>query len=329
MVHLKKRLGILAILVAVIAGGIGVYVMKHSAEPGIKEKYAALHSFFKKEIEREGGAMAYKDFVRDADKNKIDTHIQAHIFGEALYEAVGLPGIDVCDTSFRFGCYHSFFAEAISASGIGILPKLDDACRNTYGKNDTRCQHGIGHGLLVYTGYDHLLDALGLCATLDSQQPTGGCFGGAFMEYNFHTMEQMEGSDYTRDMTDDKFAPCDSLPGAYRPGCYTEQVHWWRIIYKDDFTYIGTLCSTLGKDLDSYKACFRSIGDHATELALFDTSKVIAACNLMPSQAGTQLCYEGSSWLMLGSPDKKDAYMKMCEVLHDEMKQACYDRADF
>jgi hypothetical protein len=294
-------------------------------DPSIKEQYSELRKKLTDAIEEDGAQTAYAAFLEAVPSVPIDTHTQAHIFGEALYSVEGLSGIEVCDDSLRFGCYHSFFGRAIYEQGIGILPELDAACRSAYGDTNTKCQHGLGHGLIVYTGYEDLLGALELCETIPWQE-TGGCSGGVFMEYNFHTMEQVDDGLYVRPLDDDPFAPCNTLPERFRPSCYLEQVQWWEKIYDLDFTYIGTLCEQLPKEDGTYYSCFRGVGNHWAENALFDQKEIERMCQTMPNQEATELCYEGVSWLIVDEDEHKDLYTAMCSHLTGERNEQCVAR---
>lgn len=293
-----------------------------------KTHYSELRSSWKKAIQTHGGQEAYAQFKESVDSVSIDEHTQAHIFGEALYKVEGLEGISVCDQSMRFGCYHSFFGQAIHEHGIDILPELDAACRANYGDTDTKCQHGLGHGVLVYTGYDELVGALELCRSISSD-PTGGCSGGVFMEYNYHTMEEVEEGTYMRVLGENKFEPCDTLPEEFHQSCYLEQVQLWAATFNYDFTYIGTLCQTLARETGAFDSCFRGIGNHLADTVAFDTEAIITGCNNMSSTDAIELCFEGASWLLIGVEEydtHKDLYVTLCSLLVGVAQQRCYER---
>jgi hypothetical protein len=166
-----------------------------------------------------GPEEAHKAFLLEAISTSsaaISPHDQAHAFGEALYAVAGLSGLSYCDSSFEFGCYHSFFGIAVAKEGIGILPEFKDACTSRYPALSLPCQHGIGHGVLVYTDYENIVKALELCETI-ADLPTGGCSSGVFMEYNFHTMDESQSDNYVREKNDDVYAPCNALPLRFQP----------------------------------------------------------------------------------------------------------------
>lgn len=326
-----KRLIILGVVLSACAallvfGGYTWIKGNDTQEPAIKTEYEKMRSAFQRSIEEVGGQEAYASFLETVDQSPIDTHTQAHIFGEALYNVEGLEGVSVCDTSLRFGCYHSFFGQAIFEKGIEILPELNLLCRSNYGE-DTKCQHGLGHGLLVYTGYEELLPALELCESIDAEQ-TGGCLGGVFMEYNFHTMDQVDGGLFLRPLKDDPYEPCNTLPERFHPACYLEQVQWWETVYAADFVYIGTLCEPLSKESGAYASCHRGVGNHYAEVSLFDFDKIEAVCSSLATDEATQYCREGVTWLIVGREEHKDLYMSFCALLTGTAQETCYARWD-
>ena len=274
-------------------------------------------------IRRKGSQEAYQLFLTQAPQNtEIDTHTHAHLFGEALYETDGLEGISICDDSFAFGCYHSFLGSAIYHEGIETLPLFDKACTDIYGSKNLPCQHGIGHGVLVYTGYDDLVGALDLCRII-SERPTGGCSSGIFMEYNFHTMESSRGADYLRPLTENPYAPCDSLPDLYQSSCYYEQIHWWLNVYSGDVQTIALLCTELAPESDIRTACFNGIGHYVTANADYNYDTIVSTCSLMPDEQTRGLCHEGASWLMISKTEHTEEAYQLCDVLPEPYTTSC------
>lgn len=209
-----------------------------------------------------------------------------------------------------------------------MLPELDALCREEYGEIDTRCQHGLGHGLLVYTGYENLLEAIELCASLPSWQPTGSCAGGVFMEYNFHTMEESEGTTYTRDSSGDLYEPCSSLPEEFQPSCYHEQVQWWLTVFDNDFEYVGSLCVPLKDNSISWDSCYQRIGNFITEFRNGDYDTIIEMCSKMENDTADHLCREGSTYPMTAIPAYRETKLRLCDTLSSEVQKRCFATVD-
>ncbi len=269
----------------------------------------------------------YGRIIEEITQRGTQTHTLMHMLGELLYEEYDMKGLGECDGSFGFGCYHGFFNAAIYAKGIEILPELDAACKEKYGSVDTRCQHGLGHGLLVYTGYENLLDALTWCTTI-SAKPTGGCTGGVFMEYNFHTMEEPS-EDYYRPLGENMYLPCISLPEQFQASCFQEQPQWWARHLSNDYKRMGELCAELSVGTANSNACFQGIGNTITEQSRYAYDVVIKECNTMPHEHAQALCREGASWQFIGRGEEdRNAYILLCESLNAERRDACMSSID-
>lgn len=291
----------------------------------------ALTQFWEDTIKEMGAEGAYASFKEQSPLSKTLTeHSQAHAFGEALYETEGLSGLKICDTTFDFGCYHSFFGVAVNKEGIESLPQLSASCSEKYAEVDKNlpCQHGIGHGLLVYTDYPHILQALTLCETI-SESLLGGCTSGVFMEYNFHTIDESKGEGFFREKGDDLYAPCNTLPARFQPSCYFEQVQWWQATFKGDFKYIGELCGVFEESSENFLACYNGIGNYVAAQAHNDISKIVELCSLMDTQEKRSRCHEGASWLVRSAPGMEGKVEELCAVLVEPYRSECFQKLKF
>ena len=328
----KTRLFILGLVaIAVACGGlVWFFTQEKKTEdslgsdfPAVAGELREMKGYWQTVITQAGPEEAYAQFLQKAPHSTIPAHSLAHAFGEALYEVEGIEGLRYCDSSFEFGCYHSFFGVAVNAEGIETLPRFDDACRDKFGDKNLPCQHGIGHGLLVYTDYDNLIKALELCETI-SQLPTGGCSSGVFMEYNFHTMD--DSSDFIREAGENLYEPCDTLPQRFQASCYFEQVQWWQSVVQRDYKRIGELCAKLPQNSAEYRACYNGSGNYIAADAKFDVDQIIAWCALMPNDESRGLCHEGASWLVRGEKDGETVAAQLCEVLQEPYKAQCFQK---
>ena len=184
------------------------------------------------------------------------------------------------------------------------------------------CQHGIGHGILVYTDYTNLVDALKLCETV-STLPTGGCSSGVFMENNFHTMDASADTAHLRTAGDNLYAPCDTLPERFQASCYLEQVQWWQTLFKNNFKHIGELCGAIKKSGDVMDACYHGIGNYLAASVALNPKKIIIGCRDMPSEKTQALCHEGASWLVRGDGLGIENAKEICSALPVDYARAC------
>lgn len=279
-------------------------------------------SYWRGKIQELGGIQAYESFKKEySTKVYGETHSHAHIFGEVLYAIEGVEGIAVCDSEFGYGCYHGFLGQAIVSKGINILPIFQKACVDRYAALSLPCQHGIGHGILSYLGNNKLKEALKLCWNL-SQQPTGGCSSGVFMEYNFHTMEDDKGVEVRKLENSNPYSPCLELNEKFQNSCYFEQVQWWQSVLGKDYKKIGTLCNNINKK-DNQEWCFLGVGNFAAPSTDYDIEDVKKMCDEMPSLDGIKFCREGASWIFLSKDQKKKDALELCKGLGSTFEEAC------
>lgn len=283
--------------------------------------------FWMNKINEEGGPTAHDDFLniyQDFDYD--DQHEHAHVFGEAVFKTLGVDGIVVCDQSFGFGCYHSFFGWTLLTHGIEIINTLDAACIEVYGEKGLGCQHGIGHGLLVELGPDKLDESLRLCSTLNWQGGIGGCTGGVFMEFNFNTMGE---SGKRQPVDDDYHYPCYEVVDRYKEACYFEMAAWWGALTNwHDYELIGERCNEAPTTRET-EACLRGLGNTIAGIRQFDVNEMLGICSEMPDRESEMLCIEGATWNMANLPQFKDTWTKMCAELEGSENHRCLDSKDF
>jgi hypothetical protein len=256
-------------------------------------------------------------------------HSAAHLFGNMLYEKIGLGGVAVCDSTFAFGCYHSFFGGALAAQGPAIIRQLDAACIEKYGPLGTGCQHGIGHGLMEFYGQDRLVTALEGCASTTQVNPLFGCTGGVFMEYNVPII--LDGTNaHTESRRLDPahpYAPCDSIPDRFRQSCHYEMGQWWDKVYGGDYATIGKLCAKIENSVYR-ESCYLGVGNVAAPSSNYDVKETIRKCELMPDADGRRTCRSGASWSFFAEPKSRALAPAVCEGLSDAEKIRCAKESD-
>ncbi len=160
----------------------------------------------------------------------IDTHLLGHEVGDILYKQQGAQGIKYCTNDFRNACSHSIVVGLFLAKGESALSEITQACSQAPGGKGayTMCFHGLGHGILAYTGYK-LEKTIELCKLTGTEQyqnqEIGQCISGAIMELisgGFHNRKlwEVQAPKYFR--TADPLYPCDNslIPVDSKPLCY-------------------------------------------------------------------------------------------------------------
>ncbi len=312
-----KSVGILIVLIGVLIFGWHMYTSdspKNTVSIGNERTH--IEKFFNEYTPEE----AYSIFKKEnKDDDIASAHTSAHIFGEVLYEKVGLPGFSVCDAGFGFGCYHSFVSFAIAEHGIVVAQELDKECVSSYGLAGLGCSHGIGHGVLSYYGYGKkgIETALSVCDSLLWKRPYGGCRDGVFMEYNFRIMEAEPTKRNRPFSIESRNEPCDFVQKDSRMACYFNQPEWWRASLMNEPDLIEKLvgfCEEVSNE-NERQSCFRGIGySHAPQVH-FDPSEGSKFCDKIHSPSnGRVWCREGLAWAMYADPTFRSGALLACTI---------------
>lgn len=286
----------------------------------------------KTRIDQIGAERAYGEFQEAyAQSSFAEQHLAAHLMGELLYEKLGLPGLSVCDSSFSFGCYHSFSGRAIAAGGLEIVRQLYQVCLKNFGPLGTGCQHGLGHGILEHLGHGRLGDALETCRLAPQVHPLLGCTSGVFMEYNFPTIVTRETS-FTRRREPEPQnpeSPCDTMvEERFRQSCYFELGQWWFEVFSRDYREIGRLCREIAAGLER-KSCFLGLGYIAAPSNGYAVATTIERCRLMPDRESELLCRAGAAWSFFVMPEQRSLAERLCAGLKPDEKVHCLEEARF
>lgn len=220
---------------------------------------------------RSGGAEeAYAELACNL-KNKmgVQGHTEAHYFGAALYQEAGLEGAIICDDRFQYGCLHELLGRALHAQGVSVLPALHAVCEDSEKINATSlCEHGIGHGILSYFGYDARgrASALSLCKSSSAPTVAGKCEVGVFMEYFDQTMLGPNIPPFPVSK-DAPFAPCDGLTTPEYAQCVSFMPRVWRKNFWPTSATSATAVTATGSYCESLPehflqiACFAGAGN--------------------------------------------------------------------
>lgn len=257
------------------------------------------------------------------NKNSQKQHDLAHQFGEDLYNYKGAKGLGYCTSEYNFGCYHEFLALAILEKGLSITQELNKTCQNK-SLNFFSCQHGLGHGILTYLGYEKesLHEALEVCLILKAP-PVNGCFGGVFMEYNMRTMIKSEILGPRVASGDDLGELCNNVEDYAKKSCVYWISQWWQYIfshlsYSDSFTKMGNLCLEFNNDLHPY--CFYGIGNNTINSTLNPTT-AIQYCKYATQETYLYACIGALKNAFYAHQDKNWDYL--CEELENWQQKDC------
>ena len=210
-----------------------------------------------------------------------DCHRIAHRMGSAAlsrYKDKVAPafiaGSPVCASGYYHGIIERAFLGqptdrlAIVARQLCSDPKITERRFLAY-----QCIHGLGHGLMIYTGYD-LPGSLRTCDELRSGFDRVSCSGGVFME-NFNSSYGVT-SKYLR--AKDPIYPCNSVAERHKLYCYLLVTANILRAVGGDMQKTADACRRSERAWVS--TCFESFGRDVSGLAGKDAGRALANCRL-------------------------------------------------
>jgi len=318
------------------------------------ESFQALTDFFANIANEKGAVYAFQVLkVADLPPNT-DVHLLGHTVGDILYQQEGKEGIKHCTPDFRNACSHTVVIGLFLDYGEDAIPIISDACHQAPGGKGayTMCFHGLGHGVLAYTGYE-LEKAATLCDKMGTEQygfrEASECLGGATMEMasGVHDPDlwQIQLENYLRD--DDPLYPCTAefISDRDRHMCIT---YWTPRLFElaganlqkpepEFFAEAFTFCQNLGNEKDK-NTCYASFGKEFIVLARdrevrsFGTMTeqemrtATAWCELASESDGVEACIVSAvNSLYWGGENPPEVAVNFCKVQENaQYKKSCY-----
>jgi hypothetical protein len=250
-----------------------------------RQEYSCLEQGFGNVAYARGPRVALTLFderlVTDKDV-EVDCHRIAHTIGSAAFAR--FHG-DVAKTFSRGSatCASGYYHGVLERAFVGVQTKAelasvarslcDAAGIRARSFLDYQCEHGLGHGLMIQTGFDLPL-ALSLCAQLQTGWDGVVCSSGVFMEngnarFGFR-------SSWLKD--DDPLYPCDVVKARDKRSCYARASTRVLELNGSDFDAAAAKCASAGSRWGRY--CFRGYGRDAAAAVRFDVAKTLSLCNL-------------------------------------------------
>lgn len=288
--------------------------------------------YLENSIRKHGGVATYQNFLGWASAVPVqEQHTLAHTMGGVLYDMLGKDGLLVCDSSFSYGCYHEFLGRAIHYEGLNVVAALNQACANDLDTDAVACQHGIGHGILTYLGYEEspLRAALKKCDSFPGGDSIMGCYGGVFMEYNLRTMLAVDNIGM-REPGDDMRYPCTVLDAGYLPACYFWLPQWWSAMSEDTledaYAAIGTWCREAGEDT-YIRQCFEGAGNVAVHWSDYVPTEAVKLCEIAAdSHREHELyCRAAAAKALFATPATRAETEDVCKGLTEEDRTYCHE----
>jgi hypothetical protein len=270
-------------------------------------------------------ALAVFDRRRAVDKAiATDCHRIVHMIGSAaLAHFEGNVALTYASgsASCASGYYHGILERAFAAvnSEAGLVKVARSLCRGAAlrrrGFLDYQCTHGLGHGLMMQTGYD-LPTALAVCRRLQSRWDEVSCTGGAFME-NGSTVYGLR-SRWLKD--DDPIYPCHAVAVRHRASCYLRVTTQMLRVNRFDWPQTAALCRTVAETWRSY--CFRSYGRDTVHYAAEKHATIFRLCRLAGRQEGQ--CLYGAARTIADTDARADRAAAFCRGASSAVAGFCF-----
>jgi mono/diheme cytochrome c family protein len=284
------------------------------------------------------GNLAYYDGARTAlarvarametnQSVQADCHLIVHAVGAGAYvryKDAGKAFVDagpLATTCFS-GFYHGVLQRALNGvQAGGLTAAARRLCATPAVKRNyfvlSECVHGLGHGLMIYTGYN-LPRALGTCHRLDTEFDQTSCTGGVFME-NFQTSVRIR-SPWLK--TSDPIFPCNAVAARDKDACYLILTAHLLDVTGHDFAKVARLC--LRSDKAFVATCFESYGRDVAGATLAKPRKILDLCALTPREMVSR-CIYGAARSVTGMDASARRSTPLCNLAPARYRAHCFN----
>lgn len=276
-------------------------------------------------IERVGIEEAQELLLRSGLPFNGESHLLNHTSGDWLYEHFGPDGLAYCRDYFLGSCYHGVILNTIADHGLNGVEALMESCYVKGNATAAACAHGIGHGLLSWTGYALLPQAAAHCERFgerDPRFPTFNCYDGVFMENVWGVHSGEPSPDRWRDDTNPLF-PCNDpqIKDVWREGCYSNQASILFPLFEGDIAQAGAVCEQV-ENQKQQAICFDGIARQIHPIIEGDARGVFALCSRLTIPWDTQ-CILSIVSADFSTGGRTLPY-ELCEQIGSAHQQSCY-----
>lgn len=309
--------------------------------------FAQLKIYFTDLANQKGAKIAFEVLKTATFSPNTDMHLLGHVVGDVLYKQQGAEGIQICTEDFRNACSHSIVVGLFSDKGDTALSEIEKACQKAPGGLGAyiMCYHGLGHGILAYTGYD-FSQTIKLCQKTGTKNYSNReypeCVSGAVMEIisgGGHDRETWGKQRPKYLKIDNPLYICSEnfMPEEARGRCYDYLTPYlWEAVGADlnspkevDFKKSFELCNQITE------AAYRNIcmGGFGKEFVGLSQSrdirrvdqmdegklkKVVNWCNLAPNDQAVAACLDSAlSSIYWGGENDVAASIRFCSAISD------------
>lgn len=180
-----------------------------------------------------------------------------------------------------------------------------------------QCLHGLGHGLVITTGYD-LPRALEVCNRLSTDWDQESCKGGAFME-NVSSSYGVR-SPWLRD--DDPVYPCNRVADDDKRTCYQLVTSRILRVVGVDWERTAAICADVESGWAS--ACFQSLGRDVSGQTHRDPAEIARICAVARPYGGERECVMFAAMDMTANFTSGTQAATLCAETVERLRGACF-----
>ena len=253
-----------------------------------------------------------------------DCHRIAHRMGSAALSRFKdkvapafIEGTPVCASGYYHGIVERAFLGQ-PTSKLGVVSR--QMCTDSRITKQTfllyQCIHGLGHGLMIYTGYDLPL-SLTTCKSLGTEFDKISCSGGVFME-NFSSSYGVT-SKYLR--KSDPIYPCNNkISNPYKVQCYGLVTA--NLLRTTGYDQKKTAAGCKRSEPEWVATCFESFGRDVSGIAGRSAAKARTSCSYAGSGEGD--CLYGVVREIVNSDAAPERGGRFCAQVQSKFRARCY-----
>ena len=231
-------------------------------------------------------------------------------------------GSSTCWSGYYHGVLVRAFQDVHSFEAATLGAKSRSFCADRQVRKSSwlsyQCLHGLGHGLMITTGY-RLPLSLDVCRRLATEWDRTSCKGGVFME-NFVTSFGGQ-SPWVRD--DDPLYPCDWVAEGDKYTCYQQATTRIIRVVGLDWEKIAQSCA--GVESRWVETCFGSFGQNASVQGFRKPEAIVATCAIARPYGGEEECIRYAAMDVAGTYSGGKEASVLCDVSAAELRGACYE----
>jgi hypothetical protein len=276
----------------------------------------------------EGPREALALFDRTLEEGDPSCHRIAHAIGAASlarYEGNISRTFAEGSSSCFSGYYHGVLERALvdvkarDARRLGNVARAlcDDPQVRTSRWMAYQCFHGLGHGLMITTGYGLPL-SLDACERIATYLDRTSCKSGVFMEnitssYGFT-------SRWLRD--DDPVYPCNAIEPDDKITCYGMVTSRVLRVIGLDWERTAEICAGIEERFVS--TCFRSLGRDISGQTHRDAGEIVALCAVTREYGAEADCISAAAMDITSNFTRGSEAAALCEAAPADTRGDCY-----